>query len=148
MPQARPQRHREHDNREHDRNVQPGEFAENITTRGLDLSSVMLLDRFEAGGAELEVQRKPVEAPGRAKQYVYALLQPEILTGIDAEKSAGKTESAKVVVAQLRDMGRVVVGAKLTGAARALEIKLDADALAKLDEIWPGYKTAPEHYAW
>ena len=31
---------------------------------------------------------------------------------------------------------------------RALEIKLTDEQLAKLDEIWPGYKTAPEHYAW
>ena len=37
----------------------------------------------------------------------------------------------------------------LTPAAqRALEIHLDADVLARLDEIFPGYKTAPEHYAW
>ncbi|GAB4441587.1 MAG: aldo/keto reductase [Anaerolineae bacterium] len=37
---------------------------------------------------------------------------------------------------------------QLTGAMHALEITLDADALRKLDEIWPGYKTAPEHFAW
>jgi aryl-alcohol dehydrogenase-like predicted oxidoreductase len=37
---------------------------------------------------------------------------------------------------------------QLDGAQRALEVKLDDDALARLDEIWPGYKTAPEHYAW
>ena len=36
-----------------------------------------------------------------------------------------------------------------TGAPlRALEIKLSADQLARIDEIWPGYQTAPEHYAW
>lgn len=38
---------------------------------------------------------------------------------------------------------------QLTGASlRALEIKLDEEQLARLDEIWPGFKTAPEHYAW
>jgi aryl-alcohol dehydrogenase-like predicted oxidoreductase len=37
---------------------------------------------------------------------------------------------------------------QLDGAQRALEIHLDADVLARLDEIFPGYKTAPEHYAW
>jgi len=37
---------------------------------------------------------------------------------------------------------------QLTGSVRALEIKLDEGALEKLDEIFPGYKTAPEHYAW
>jgi aryl-alcohol dehydrogenase-like predicted oxidoreductase len=37
---------------------------------------------------------------------------------------------------------------QLDSAQRALEIRLDAGALARLDEIFPGYKTAPEHYAW
>jgi hypothetical protein len=27
-------------------------------------------------------------------------------------------------------------------------VKLDDKALARLDEIFPGYRTAPEHYAW
>jgi aryl-alcohol dehydrogenase-like predicted oxidoreductase len=30
----------------------------------------------------------------------------------------------------------------------ALDVTLDDKTLAKLDEIWPPYKTAPEHYAW
>ena len=33
-------------------------------------------------------------------------------------------------------------------AQRALEIRLGADVLARLDEIFPGHKTAPEDYAW
>lgn len=38
---------------------------------------------------------------------------------------------------------------QLTDAYRALELELDADALAKLDEIWPGPGgPAPEAYAW
>jgi aryl-alcohol dehydrogenase-like predicted oxidoreductase len=42
---------------------------------------------------------------------------------------------------------------QLDGSLRALEIKLDADALAKLDELFPapgphGAKPAPEAYAW
>jgi NDP-hexose C3-ketoreductase / dTDP-4-oxo-2-deoxy-alpha-D-pentos-2-ene 2,3-reductase len=39
--------------------------------------------------------------------------------------------------------------AQLDGSLRALEITLDADALARLDEIFPGPGgTAPEAYAW
>jgi aryl-alcohol dehydrogenase-like predicted oxidoreductase len=38
--------------------------------------------------------------------------------------------------------------AQFDGAQRALEITLDADVLARLDEIFPGFKPAPEHYAW
>jgi aryl-alcohol dehydrogenase-like predicted oxidoreductase len=37
---------------------------------------------------------------------------------------------------------------QLDAAVRALDVTLDAAALARLDEIFPGYRTAPEHYAW
>ena len=37
---------------------------------------------------------------------------------------------------------------QLGAALRALDLKLDATALQKLDEIFPGHKTAPEDYAW
>ena len=37
---------------------------------------------------------------------------------------------------------------QLDDAIRALDVHLDEAALARLDEIFPGYKTAPEHYAW
>ena len=38
---------------------------------------------------------------------------------------------------------------QLTTSLRALEIKLNAEALAKLDHIWPGPGgPAPEAYAW
>ncbi len=37
---------------------------------------------------------------------------------------------------------------QLDAAVRALDVTLDADALARLDEIFPGRKTAPEDYAW
>jgi aryl-alcohol dehydrogenase-like predicted oxidoreductase len=37
---------------------------------------------------------------------------------------------------------------QLDSAVRALDVTLDAAALARLDEIFPGHKTAPEDYAW
>jgi aryl-alcohol dehydrogenase-like predicted oxidoreductase len=37
---------------------------------------------------------------------------------------------------------------QLEGANRALDIKLSDEELSRLDEIWPGHKTAPEDYAW
>ena len=37
---------------------------------------------------------------------------------------------------------------QLDAAVRALDVTLDDDALARLDEIFPGHKTAPEDYAW
>ena len=39
--------------------------------------------------------------------------------------------------------------AQLDGVVRAIEIKLDDKALARLDEIWPGPGgEAPEAYSW
>jgi aryl-alcohol dehydrogenase-like predicted oxidoreductase len=37
---------------------------------------------------------------------------------------------------------------QLDDALTALDVTLDDKTLARLDEIWPGYKTAPEAYAW
>jgi len=37
---------------------------------------------------------------------------------------------------------------QLDAGIRALAVSLDAAALARLDEIFPGHKTAPEDYAW
>lgn len=37
---------------------------------------------------------------------------------------------------------------QLDAALRAVDVVLDADALARLDKIFPGHKTAPEDYAW
>lgn len=38
--------------------------------------------------------------------------------------------------------------AQLDDTVRALQVRLDDKALARLDEIFPGYRTAPEAYAW
>ena len=37
---------------------------------------------------------------------------------------------------------------QLDAAIRALEVTLDADALKRLDDIFPRHRTAPEDYAW
>ncbi len=37
---------------------------------------------------------------------------------------------------------------QVDSALPALELTLDSDALKRLDAIFPGYQTAPEHYAW
>ena len=38
--------------------------------------------------------------------------------------------------------------AQLEGSLTALEVRLDEKALARLDELFPGYKPAPVEYAW
>jgi aryl-alcohol dehydrogenase-like predicted oxidoreductase len=37
---------------------------------------------------------------------------------------------------------------QLEAAIRALDVSLDAAALARLDDIFPGHRPAPEDYAW
>jgi aryl-alcohol dehydrogenase-like predicted oxidoreductase len=37
---------------------------------------------------------------------------------------------------------------QLDAALRALDVSLDEPTLNRLDEIFPGHKTAPEDYAW
>lgn len=68
--------------------------------------------------------------------------------------SAGE-EPANVALAWLLHRPGVaapIVGPRtveqLDGAVRAVEITLDDAVLRELDEIFPGYRTAPEHYAW
>ena len=46
------------------RQVKPGEFAENITTKGIDLTKVTILDRFKIGKVELEVTQIGKECHG------------------------------------------------------------------------------------
>lgn len=65
-------------------------------------------------------------------------------------------EPASVALAWLRHQPLVtapIIGPRtmeqLTGAPmRSLEIQLSEEQLNRIDEIWPGYKTAPEHFAW
>jgi aryl-alcohol dehydrogenase-like predicted oxidoreductase len=37
---------------------------------------------------------------------------------------------------------------QLEGALRSLDVRLDEEAMSRLDEIFPGYKAAPMDYAW
>jgi aryl-alcohol dehydrogenase-like predicted oxidoreductase len=39
-------------------------------------------------------------------------------------------------------------GEQLDAAVRAVDLKLDTETLKRLDDIFPGHKTAPEDYAW
>ncbi|WP_043633608.1 aldo/keto reductase [Nonomuraea candida] len=64
-------------------------------------------------------------------------------------------EPANVALAWLlkqRAVAAPIIGprtlAQLEGSLRAVEIDLDDVALARLDEIFPGHRTAPEDYAW
>jgi len=90
---------------------------------------------------------------GRAKETVEA--NPEKFAAYEDLCEKLGEEPADVALAWLLHANGVtapIIGprtlAQLDGAQRALGVKLDADVLTRLDEIFPGYKTAPEHYAW
>jgi aryl-alcohol dehydrogenase-like predicted oxidoreductase len=100
--------------------------------------------------AEREGRRR---LAGRAKEQVEAHREQ-----IEAyEELCGKLgeEPATVALAWLLHQDGVtgpIIGPRtlgqLDGAQRALTVTLDAGTRARLDEIFPGYKPAPEHYAW
>jgi len=64
-------------------------------------------------------------------------------------------EPANVALAWLLAQDGVtapIIGPRTLGhledSLRAVELTLDDDTLSQLDELFPGYKSAPEHYAW
>jgi len=100
--------------------------------------------------AEREGRRR---LAGRAKAIVEAHRDR-----IEAyEELCGKLgeEPATVALAWLLGVDGVtapIIGPRTLGqldsAQRALSVTLDAGTRARLEEIFPGYKPAPEHYAW
>jgi aryl-alcohol dehydrogenase-like predicted oxidoreductase len=90
---------------------------------------------------------------GRAAQTVERM-RPQIEAYEDFAAELGR-EPGAVALAWLLHQPAVTapilgprVRAHLDDALQALEITLDVAALCRLAEIFPGYRTAPEHYAW
>ncbi|CAO5246977.1 aldo/keto reductase [Frankia sp. AgKG'84/4] len=90
---------------------------------------------------------------GRAAQTL-AAKRPQIEAYEDFAAELGH-EPGDVALAWLLHQPAVaapIVGPRiqqqLDDAVRALDVHLDDKALARLDEIFPGYRTAPEHFAW
>ena len=90
---------------------------------------------------------------GRSKQQVESHRE-EIQAYEDLCDKLGE-EPASVALAWLLHVDGVtapIIGprtlAQLDSAQRALQVTLDEDVLARLDEIFPGHKPAPEDYAW
>ena len=90
---------------------------------------------------------------GRAKEAVEANRE-RIEAYEDLCEKLGE-EPANVALAWLLHQDGVtgpIIGPRTIGhlddAQRAVEITLDEDVLKRLDELFPGYRTAPEHYAW
>jgi aryl-alcohol dehydrogenase-like predicted oxidoreductase len=90
---------------------------------------------------------------GRAAETVQRM-RPQIEAFEDFADELGH-EPGDVALAWLLHQPAVtapIVGPRtqeqLDAAVRAVSVALDEKALARLDEIFPGFQTAPEHYAW
>lgn len=110
------------------------------------------------GGGLLGGVLKKIEAGRRASERMQERIE-EQRAQIEAYESLCADlgeEPAAVALAWLLHQPVVtapIIGPRtmdqLTGASlRAVDLKLDEETLKKLDEIWPGFRPAPEHYAW
>jgi aryl-alcohol dehydrogenase-like predicted oxidoreductase len=107
-----------------------------------------------AGGA---LAGPPADTGRRAGKNVLATYEKN-KSALDQWYALCKTlneDSADVALAWLLKQPVVtapIIGprsiAQLDNSLRALEIDLNAETLAKIDEIFPGFKTSPEHYSW
>lgn len=103
-----------------------------------------VLKKIEEGRRASENQQKNVE------KYRSQLEQYEAFC---AELGENPADIALAWILHNKDITAPIIGPRvmdqLTGALHAVEIKLDEDALKRLDEIWPGPGgEAPEAYAW
>jgi aryl-alcohol dehydrogenase-like predicted oxidoreductase len=109
------------------------------------------------GGLLGGVLRKEAEGKrrteGRAKQYLDEH-HDQIRAYEDLCAEVGH-EPAHVALAWLLSRDGVtgpIIGPRtieqLDDTVKALDLTLDDKTLLRLDEIWPGHKTAPEDYAW
>jgi aryl-alcohol dehydrogenase-like predicted oxidoreductase len=110
------------------------------------------------GGLLAGILRKQVERGRRVQagdraQETLAREEVRVRSYEELCESVGE-EPAVVALAWLLQQPGVtgpVVGprtvAQLNGALRALEVRLDGAVLGRLNDLFPGYKTAPEDYA-
>ena len=138
----------------------------NLLTRSIELEVIPAARHYGLGilpwsplhggllGGVLKKEREGVRrAEGRARDALKAHHEQvrqyeELAVQLDREP-------ADVALAWLLHQPAVtapIVGPRtqdqLDAALRALDVSLDADALKRLDDIFPGHRTAPEDYAW
>ncbi len=102
-----------------------------------------ILEKTEAGRRNSEHIQKRVEQ-----------LRPTLEAYENLCKEIGEKPGELAIAWMLHRQGITspIVGPRtmeqLQGNLHALDIKLSEDVMKKLDEIFPGHKTAPEDYAW
>ncbi|HEY2043300.1 MAG TPA: aldo/keto reductase [Jatrophihabitans sp.] len=138
----------------------------NLATRQIELEVLPAAQHFGLGvlpwsplhggllGGVLGKQREGKRRlEGRAAETVEQN-RPQIEAYEDFAKELGH-EPGDVALAWLLHQPAVtapIIGPRiqeqLDAAVRAVDVRLDDKALARLDEIFPGHQTAPEDYAW
>ena len=120
--------------------------------------------RARAVGLEPAAPRDPRRHPGRresgrphnprvsARQLDRLRRQLTEYEKLCAEVSQPPAQVALAWLLQRPGVTSTVVGPNTTeqldGTVAALDLHLDDQALTRLDEIFPGYRTSPEDYAW
>ncbi|MGW5365624.1 aldo/keto reductase [Actinopolymorpha pittospori] len=134
-----------------------------LLTRAIELEVIPAAEHYGlgiipwsplAGGLLGGVLRK--ENEGKRRQQADAIerhrSQLEQFEKLAAELGHEPGDIALAWILAQRAVTAPIIGPRtmeqLDAAERALSVKLDEEALAKLDEIFPGHKTAPEDYAW
>ena len=138
----------------------------NLTQRALELEVLPAAQHYGLGvipwsplhgGLLGGVLRKEAEGKRRHQNRAKELLEAkreQVQAYEDLCDEIGR-EPAHVALAWLLAQPGVtgpIIGPRtmdqLDSALGSLEVTLDDKTLARLDEIWPGHKTAPEDYAW
>ena len=97
-------------NREHGISAIPGSFAENLTTQGLDLSSLQVGQRLRVGQALLEVVqigKPPEEAPTYSFCGVSVLAREGVFCRVVEGGRVSRGDAVEVVREQQRGVGRL-----------------------------------------
>ena len=99
---------------------------ENAGTRRLEGRAAEALARHRPQIEQYEAFAKEIGIEPATLALAWLLHQPDVTAPIIGPRTTDQLKSALPVI----------------------DVKLDATVLAKLDEIFPGHKTAPEDYAW
>jgi len=138
----------------------------NLNARMIELEVIPACESYGLGiipwsplaGGLLGGVLKKIEAGRRASENVQKAVekhraQLEQWEAFCADRGEHPADVALAWLLQQTAVTAPIIGPRtieqLTGSLRALEIKLSAEELARLDEIWPGPGgPAPEAYAW
>jgi len=124
----------------------PGELAENLTLRGIDLMSVAILDRFRIGGAELELTQIGKKCHGDGctiYREVGKCVMPK--EGVFCRVLSGGTVRAGDAAEHLPRLLKIlVITLSDRAAAGEYEDRSGPRARALLDEFLSGTRWHPE----